>query len=106
MEFCPRCESFLTTQRRSSDVVLVCRKCGYVKKPSQDIVAHKQKKNKKSVVMADEEKEVLPKVTDVHCPQCGNREAYWWSVQTRSADEPMTQFFRCTQCGHTWREYA
>jgi DNA-directed RNA polymerase subunit M len=26
-------------------------------------------------------------------------------VQTRRADESATQFFRCTKCGHTWREY-
>ncbi|RLG10996.1 MAG: transcription factor S, partial [Thaumarchaeota archaeon] len=39
------------------------------------------------------------------CPKCGNREAYYWAVQTRSADEPMTRFFRCTKCGYTWREY-
>ncbi|MCK4973458.1 MAG: transcription factor S, partial [Candidatus Heimdallarchaeota archaeon] len=28
-----------------------------------------------------------------------------WMVQTRSADESPTRFFRCTACGETWREY-
>jgi DNA-directed RNA polymerase subunit M len=27
-------------------------------------------------------------------------------VQTRSIDESMTQFYRCTKCGHTWRDYS
>jgi len=27
-------------------------------------------------------------------------------IQTRAADEPPTRFYRCTKCGHTWREYA
>jgi len=43
-------------------------------------------------------------ITDaVECPECGNRQAFWWIVQTDSADEPSTQFFRCTKCSHTWR---
>ncbi|MCE2508324.1 MAG: RPA12/RPB9/RPC11 RNA polymerase family protein, partial [Nitrosopumilaceae archaeon] len=33
-------------------------------------------------------------------------EAVWWMLQTRSADEPTTQFYRCTGCGHTWRDYS
>ena len=52
------------------------------------------------------EEKILPVTTDVVCPNCGAREAYYWSVQTRSADEPMTQFFKCKKCGHTWREYV
>jgi hypothetical protein len=27
-------------------------------------------------------------------------------LQTRSADEATTQFYRCTKCGHTWRNYS
>ena len=43
-------------------------------------------------------------ITDaVECPKCRNRQAFWWIVQTDSADEPSTQFFRCTKCNHTWR---
>ena len=43
-------------------------------------------------------------ITDaVECPKCSNRQAFWWIVQTDSADEPSTQFFRCTKCNHTWR---
>ncbi|MDQ4074178.1 MAG: hypothetical protein M3162_07750 [Thermoproteota archaeon] len=37
------------------------------------------------------------------CPKCGNNKARWWMVQTDSADEPSTQFFRCTKCNNTWR---
>ena len=43
-------------------------------------------------------------ITDkAECPKCGNHEAYWWIVQTDTAEEPSTQFFRCTKCKHTWR---
>jgi DNA-directed RNA polymerase subunit M len=33
-------------------------------------------------------------------------EVYVWQVQTRGGDEASTQFFRCTKCGHTFREYS
>ena len=44
--------------------------------------------------------------TKAKCPKCGNMAAYWWMVQTRSIDESATQFFRCTKCGFTWRDYG
>jgi len=109
MEFCPNCGSILTLAKKSKKAVLVCKKCGYTKQTAELVITVKQnRKEKKSVAMVeeDEESNIHPKTTDVQCPSCGNREAYWWSVQTRSADEPMTQFFRCTKCGYTWREYA
>ncbi|MEK6870559.1 MAG: zinc ribbon domain-containing protein, partial [Thermoproteota archaeon] len=42
----------------------------------------------------------------IECEKCGNDEAVWWMLQTRSADEPTTQFYRCSKCRHTWRNYA
>src|SRR5919107_2149996 len=43
-------------------------------------------------------------ITDTEvCSKCGTNQARWWIVQTDSADEPSTQFFRCTKCRHTWR---
>ena len=40
------------------------------------------------------------------CEKCGNKAAYYWTQQTRGADEPETRFFKCTKCEYTWREYA
>ncbi|MGB0725129.1 MAG: RPA12/RPB9/RPC11 RNA polymerase family protein, partial [Nitrosopumilus sp.] len=42
----------------------------------------------------------------IDCEKCGHDEAIWWMLQTRSADEPTTQFYRCTKCQYTWRNYA
>ena len=47
----------------------------------------------------NEGKDVLPTIEiDCENKECDNREAVWWMLQTRSADEPTTQFFRCTKC--------
>jgi DNA-directed RNA polymerase subunit M len=48
--------------------------------------------------------EAMP-TTSIECPHCHNKEAEWWLVQTASAAESSTQFYRCTKCGHTWRQY-
>ena len=39
-----------------------------------------------------------------NCPKCTNRRAYYQQLQIRSADEPMTTFYKCTECGFRWRE--
>jgi DNA-directed RNA polymerase subunit M/transcription elongation factor TFIIS len=55
------------------------------------------------IVDSDELPDPHP-ITDTEvCSKCGNNQARWWIVQTDSADEPSTQFFRCTKCHHTWR---
>tara|TARA_B110000495_G_scaffold203717_1_gene229022 strand:- start:87 stop:620 length:534 start_codon:yes stop_codon:yes gene_type:complete len=38
------------------------------------------------------------------CRKCGSRETSYYEVQTRSADEPMTQFITCLQCSNRWRQ--
>ena len=40
------------------------------------------------------------------CPKCEHPRAYFMQIQTRSADEPMTTFYKCcnAQCGHRWRD--
>ena len=38
------------------------------------------------------------------CPRCGKRQCTYYEQQTRSADEPMTIFIRCINCGKQWRQ--
>lgn len=44
--------------------------------------------------------------TEAECPKCSNGTAYYMALQTRSADEPMTTFYKCTNsaCGHRWND--
>ena len=38
------------------------------------------------------------------CGRCHTRETTFYELQTRSADEPMTKFITCVNCGNHWRQ--
>jgi DNA-directed RNA polymerase subunit M/transcription elongation factor TFIIS len=38
------------------------------------------------------------------CRACGKRECTYYQMQTRSADEPMTTFINCMNCGNRWKQ--
>ena len=103
MKFCPKCEVRLKQDSSDSNI---CPKCGYSEKGGK---GRKQVKGESSstidVLDENEKAETLP-VIKIDCEKCGNNEAVWWMLQTRSADEPTTQFYRCVKCSYTWRNYA
>ena len=106
MKFCPKCD--LRLKKNSGDSVLICPKCGYNEHGSINAKEEIKKQYTKSdinVIAENEGKETLPTIK-IHCEKCGNDEAVWWMLQTRSADEPTTQFYRCIKCSYTWRNYA
>ena len=103
--FCDKCGGIMEpVKSKSGKVYLVCRRCGrkIMKAPKSFKITEKSKKEENVIV--SEPKEMLPK-TQKMCPKCGNQEAFYWVQQTRSMDEPPTQFFKCTKCGYIWREY-
>lgn len=99
IEFCG-CGGVLAPLNKET---LKCRSCGKEVKKSVygKITARAEKKE---IVVIEDNAPDLP-TTDMECPKCKNSRAYWWLIQTRSADEPPTQFFRCVKCRHVWREY-
>ena len=38
------------------------------------------------------------------CRRCGSRSCTYYEMQTRSADEPMTQFITCLDCENHWKQ--
>lgn len=106
MEFCPECGNMMYPEKREKETVLVCRSCGHVEEAtdSESYKVVREGKKKEETAVIEEDQESLPK-TSKKCPECGHGKAYWWMQQTRSADEPTTEFYRCVKCGHTWREY-
>ena len=41
--------------------------------------------------------------SDIKCFKCFKNECTYYQMQTRSADEPMTTFVNCLNCGNRWR---
>ena len=80
-----------------------CRTCGKLSDKKVDAKITTKQEKKETLVFENNEPD-LPKTEKV-CEKCGHREAYYWLIQTRSSDEPPTQFFRCTKCRYVWREY-
>ena len=105
MKFCPKCDVRLKKSNSNSE--LSCSKCSYSESNAKNTKKDKEGETKSelNVLEENEDKETLPSIK-IDCEKCGNDQAVWWMLQTRSADEPTTQFYRCTKCNHTWRNYA
>ena len=64
----------------------------------------------KSLVDAKKERDVatsadsaVSKTNQFVCKRCKKRECAYYELQTRSADESMTIFVTCLNCGNRWR---
>ena len=101
--FCSKCGSLLKIKKEKGKDIKYCD-CGYSEEGNIELNDCKKEIEKGAEGIADEKSEPLP-ITDAKCDHCGNDKAYFWELQTRSADEPATEFYRCTKCGHTWRKY-
>lgn len=54
-----------------------------------------------------DENKFLPKIEastdDFTCFKCKSKKCTFYQLQTRSADEPMTTFVTCLECGNRWK---
>lgn len=104
MEFCPECKSLMRPMEKGGKTVLGCS-CGYTKKEAAKPIVEEVEQPEDMHIVEEGADENLP-TTEEECPECGNREAYFWLQQTRAGDEPETKFLKCTKCQHTWRDYS
>ena len=106
MEFCPNCEVRL----KNDNGLLSCPKCKFVKEKTDKSVKEKPEEINSEFLVMDEsdlsQTKKLESTIKIDCEKCHNQEGVCWSLQTRSADEPETRFYRCTKCNHTWRDYT
>jgi DNA-directed RNA polymerase I subunit RPA12 len=62
-------------------------------------------KSKKSLVKTTLRKDEVEEGATIKekCPQCGNDEMQYHTLQLRSADEGATVFYTCAECGYKFR---
>ena len=105
--FCPTCSNILGVEDGPKCYRFACSTCPYVHNIKHKISNRTYPKLKEVDDVlggADAWKNVDS--TNATCPKCDNATAYFMQIQTRSADEPMTTFYKCcnASCGHRWRE--
>jgi DNA-directed RNA polymerase III subunit RPC11 len=84
-----------------------CQTCPYLQPMAGQLkVEKKLKVTRKKVddVLGGEDAWQNVDQTDAQCPEpaCGFGRAYYMQIQIRSADEPMTIFYKCAKCGKRW----
>jgi len=101
MEFCPKCGAVLIQKRKNFG----CARCNYSSKEKIKIATKEKIEEKKKIAVVDEKETRIHPIISEKCKECKNDKAYFWTIQTRAGDEAETKFYKCTKCGHTWREY-
>ena len=58
-------------------------------------------KYKRDKMLYEEKEEAM--TNEFKCARCKSRECTYYELQTRSADESMTTFITCLNCGNRWK---
>uniref|UniRef100_A0A7S2STF7 DNA-directed RNA polymerase subunit n=1 Tax=Rhizochromulina marina TaxID=1034831 RepID=A0A7S2STF7_9STRA len=100
MWFCPWDGSLLKVSQSGVQTYLLCPLCPYKHTVLQSfkINVPTTKKKVDDVLGGAKAWENVDK-TEHRCPACGHDEAYFMQIQIRSADEPMSSFYKCVKCG-------
>ncbi|KAJ4439009.1 DNA-directed RNA polymerase III subunit RPC10 [Periplaneta americana] len=105
--FCPTCANILVVEEGPSCLRFTCNTCPYVYNITRRLGTRIYPKLKEvDDVLGGAAAWDNVDSTEERCPKCSHPRAYFMQIQTRSADEPMTTFYKCCnhQCGHRWRE--
>jgi DNA-directed RNA polymerase subunit M len=109
MQFCDDCGSMMKTV--DGEMVCTDDDCGATSERDEELAeqfvsTEAQSGDELIETSEDANFEGKPTSEDVMCEECGTEKAWYTIKQTGSADEPPTRFFKCTECGHRWREYS
>jgi len=103
MQFCPICSNLLLVELGEVRFRFCCQTCPYISAITKKISkTMKLKRKEVDDVLGGEDAWAAANRTTAACPYCDNMEAFFVQMQIRSADEPMTTFYRCTLCANRW----
>jgi DNA-directed RNA polymerase subunit M len=114
MDFCNKCDSLLSPKKIGNKVVPFCPDCNESKENGslgkisfEDEERKNDPEGGKMLIIEDDSNAVTGRSRkEMICPKCQTIETIeYWEIQTRSADESPTRFFRCLTCEKNWREY-
>lgn len=105
MYFCPSCANMLLIDESIGGNSLSCQTCPYIYK-IQDPLSQKKQFTRKTLddILGGQDQWENVDQADATCPKCEHNRAYFMQIQTRSADEPMTTFYKCVKCSRDWKE--
>ena len=104
MIFCEKCGALMIPKKDEGKTIIGCTKCRNISTKRQQFILTEKSEAARKIEVVDKKVDTLPK-TKEDCTKCGHKEAYYWTMQTRAADEAETRFFKCVKCNHTWRSY-
>ncbi|KAI9207808.1 uncharacterized protein BJ171DRAFT_420308 [Polychytrium aggregatum] len=95
MYFCPNCANLLLVKSGMTGYELQCQTCPYVCQIERPVGSKRWFKKKEiDDVLGGEDAWKNVDTTAVMCPKCEADRAYYFQLQIRSADEPMTTFYK------------
>eukprot|EP01061_Rhynchopus_euleeides_P004203 TRINITY_DN13493_c0_g1_i1.p1 TRINITY_DN13493_c0_g1~~TRINITY_DN13493_c0_g1_i1.p1 ORF type:complete len:108 (+),score=27.55 TRINITY_DN13493_c0_g1_i1:60-383(+) len=106
MLFCPYCATLLLLEQVDG-LRLYCNICGYRCGITEDITVRTEMKNRPVFDLLSEGgawRHATKVTAQCKSVECDGDNAYFFEVQTRTAEEPKTKFFKCVSCSHRWRE--
>lgn len=130
LTFCPTCGNILVVEESAVHNRFTCRTCPYICNVTKKITSRIYPKLKVRVRYSPPIRKVVHIIetshpsqevdhvmggvaawenvdsTDAVCPACNHDKAYFMQIQIRSADEPMTTFYKCCNpvCSNNWRD--
>ena len=104
--FCPNCGNVLLVEN-AGVMRYFCATCPYVRAITQELRSQVPLQRKEvDDVLGGEAAWRSAQRTAATCEKCGCKEAFFMQIQIRSADEPMTTFYKCANfdCGFMWKD--